>query len=158
MFRFVASDVTSIYVGGKGDINAAPAVVAVFDLVKEGEAWRMNALPLDEKVKPETADASKVFRFLGDLSSLRGEAFIDENKAEQVAQLGTPIFSIKLSFATTEQAGVFYKDVNDPDFIYAVTTPNAPLYKISLKRFEGIQQPISYFKPEEKPDTIDKGT
>jgi len=77
LFRFISPDVKSIQIEGSEKKIA---------LMKEGEAWI---------IKEETAnkaDSSKVFVFLGTLSSLRGEEFIDENKVEKITELGSPFF------------------------------------------------------------------
>ncbi len=134
LFRFFSSDVTSVQLEWRGEVPDRA------ELAKVGEEWLIKG-PVSEK-----ADFSNVFIFLGGLSSLRGEEFIDEKKEERVAALGSPLFQVKLSLGSVRQEGYFYKTASEPDFIYAATTPKAPLYKISLKRFEEIYKPISYFK------------
>lgn len=127
LFKFVSSDVKSIQIEG---------VENKINLVKEKEDWLIGG---------DKADPSKVFNFLGSLSSLRGEEFIDENKVEKIAALGSPFFRVKLAVGAGLVEGAFYKE---SESIYAVTNPNAPLYKISSKQFEGIDKPMSYFKKD----------
>jgi len=58
---------------------------------------------------------------------------------------------VKLSVGAVALDGAFYKDESEPEFIYAVTTPNMPIYKISSERFKEINKPISYFKQDLSP-------
>jgi len=130
LFQFAVSDITAIRMEGRGE-NIA--------LTKKGEAWFMNA---------DNADPDRVAGFLGVLSSLRGEEFIDQDKAEKRSALGTPFLRINISEGKILYEGAFYAVESDPAFIYAVTTPNAPIYKISEKRFEEIHKPAAYFKKD----------
>jgi hypothetical protein len=138
LFLLFSSDVQSVQIAGMGQD---------FALMKEGEQWFIQ-MPASDKGNRKEADSSKVFDFLARLSSLRGESFIDTNKEEQIAAIGDPISQIKISMGAVSLSGKFYNKVDTPGIIFAVTTPAAPLYKISLRDFEGINQPVSYFRME----------
>jgi len=135
LFRFVAPDVQSIHIEGPA------GKIALF---KKGGAWTGNS---------EKADPSKVMSFLGVLSSLRGDEFIDENKTETIAGLGDPFFRVKLSSGTVAE-GSFYKVATKPEWIYAATNPDMPIYNISSERFEEINKPWAYFKQDLSPAQI----
>ncbi|MEK7702938.1 MAG: DUF4340 domain-containing protein [Nitrospirota bacterium] len=132
LFHFYSSDVQSFEIEGHQETIA---------LTKEGEKWAIKT-PTAEK-----ADASRVLEFLGRLSSVRGESFIDENKAEQIVALGDSFARVKITLGAISHEGKFYTRQGEPEAIYVVTMPNAPLYKISLKSFQEISPALSYFKP-----------
>ena len=156
--QFVSSEIQSIVfhkdigtvasAANEGGDSGVTAATVGGHLTKEGEGWQMHAIPSEEQGGTQKADDSKVSGLLATLSSLRAEGFIDENKAEKIAEWGDPIFSLKLSSGATGQEVAFYRDLTETDFIYAVTTLQSPLYRISRNRFEEISKPISFFKEE----------
>ncbi len=169
LFRFFSSDVKSIRLEtldhGTNQLDSQGHTVSqmgmivdegnqVVEIVREGEEgakadWLIKGPEGDEK-----ADGSKVFGFLGDLSSLRGDLFIDENKEAKIAELGNPFFRVSISIGSTAFEGAFYKVVSEPEQVYVVTTPTAPIYKISSARFDEVNKPRSHFKVE-PPDAVD---
>ncbi len=110
------------------------------ELVKEGEAWAIKR-PIQF-----AADPSEVDRFLGRLSSLKGDDFIDDNKEEKKKEMGPPLLTLSLGVGAVPQEVSFYPLKGEPEAVYAVTTPKAPIFKLSRKGFEFLTQAASSFK------------
>lgn len=131
LFQFSASDVHRIRMESPKQ---------QIELSREGEGWAIK--------KPVAAkgDASEIANLLGSLVNLKGEAFIDVQKEEKKRELGTPILEVDLGVDQVERKAAFYELKNEPEMIYAVTTPQAPIYKISRESFVLFNQPASAFR------------
>jgi hypothetical protein len=134
LFHFFPADVTSVQLTREKEGEGR--------LTQSGEDWTLG--------EGEKGDTGKVSIFLGGLSSLRGEEFIDEGKEETLAKLGTPFFKIRLGIGTGHQEASFYKGGDLPGPIYAVTTPTAPIIILSAQSFDPIYKSIDSFRPETK--------
>ncbi|MEK7748041.1 MAG: DUF4340 domain-containing protein [Nitrospirota bacterium] len=137
VFHFFSSDVQSFEIEGPQGTST---------LTKASEKWII-------KTPSESADSAKVLEFLGRLSSLRAESFIDENKTQQVKALGAPFSRLKITIGSggsVSHEGTFYTTKDEPESVYVVTQPSAPLYKISLKSFEEIIPDVTYFKSQDE--------
>ena len=167
LFRLFSSDVQSFELERSGQ---------KIEIAKKAEEWFIKSSPSDSGGTPpasvttlavgtttagggQKADSSNVFIYLGTLASLRGEGFIDEGKEKKIVALGAPFLKLKFSLDALHYEAAFYKGTEEPDVVYAATTPKAPLYKISLKRFEELDKPLSYFQqplPPPNPYAVDK--
>lgn len=140
LFPFVAGDVKRIRLASKQGI---------VEIDREGEGWSIK--------KPLAApgDPSEISNVLGSLVNLRGEDFIDDLKEEKVKELGAPILEVRLLVDQVEREASFYQAPGDPEAVYAVTTADAPIYKISHQSFQLVDQPPAAFRDRKVVSLID---
>ncbi|MBI3802234.1 MAG: DUF4340 domain-containing protein [Nitrospirae bacterium] len=110
------------------------------EIAREGEGWQIKK-PIQTK-----ADPTEVSNLLGSLSSLRGEEFIDDRKAERMKAFGPPILKVRLGVAEVEREARFYRLSSEPETVYAVTTPFAPIYKFSAQTLKAIEEPAATYR------------
>ena len=143
LFRFETADVKRIRIEGPR---------RELELVREGEGWLIKKplLGAAEGAGPLRGDPSAISNLLGSALNLRGDDFIDAQKEEKKKELGPPVLKLNLEVGAVEREASFYKlkqdgtlDVRNPDAVYAVTTPSAPIYKISAQSFQSIDQPVN---------------
>lgn len=118
-------------------------------VMRQGEDWTFQIEPpagSDRKTISGRGDAGEISNLLGSLINLRGDGFIDKQKAAVKQNLGTPILSLKLGVSKVERDSAFYRTENDPGVVYVVTKDFAPIYQISEKSFQAIDQAFSVFR------------
>jgi hypothetical protein len=147
LFRFAATDVKRVWIDSPRQ---------QIEITREGDGWRIK-WPGERSQKPNEAkgDPTEISNLLGSLSSLRGEDFIDEKKADWLKGLGEPILKLSLRVGDLEHPAHFYQAPFEPEAIYAVTTPTAPIYKLSRGAFHVLEEPASSYRDKRVVDLSD---
>lgn len=140
LFRFASADVKRVQI-------ESPR--REIEINREGDGWRIMK-PIQAK-----GDPNEISNLLGSLSSLRGDDFIDTRKADWLKGLGEPILKLTLLVGALEHPAVFYKAPFEPDAVYAVTTPAAPIYKLSEREFKILEEPPSSYRDRRVVDRVD---
>jgi hypothetical protein len=107
------------------------------EVAREGDGWAI------QKPFPSPGDPSEISNLLGSLVNLRGDDFIDEEKEEKKKEFGAPFLTVNLTVNQVAREASFYKLKGDPDAVYAVAGPHAPIYKISSQSLQTIDLPPS---------------
>jgi len=118
-------------------------------VTRQGEGWSLEIEPPRESPRKPIlgrGDSGEISNLLGSLINLRGDNFIDKQKEAVKQALGSPILSLKLGVSAVERDSAFYRTENDPGVVYVVTKDFAPIYQISEKRFQEIDQAFSIFR------------
>lgn len=131
LFRFASTDVKQVQIESPRQ---------QIEITREGDGWRIMK-PIQAK-----GDPNEISNLLGSLSSLRGDDFIDTRKGDWLKGLGEPILKLTLLVGALEHPAVFYKAPFEPDAVYAVTTPEAPIYKLSEREFKILEEPASSYR------------
>lgn len=137
VLRFAATDVKRVQIESPRQ---------QLDLARDGEGWQIKK-PIQSK-----GDPMEVSNLLGSLSSLRGEDFIDDRKEERKKEFGAPVLKVHLLIAEIEREARFYKLPNDPEAVYAVTTPLAPIYKLSAQALKALEEPAATYRDKRAVD------
>ncbi len=128
------------------------------EIAREGDGWQIK-WPSERsgRQKPIEAkgDPSEISNLLGSLSSLRGEDFIDEKKEDWKRGFGDPILKLNILIGGLEREALFYKVPADPEVVYAVTTPMAPIFKLSEQAFKILEEPASSYRDKRVVDLTD---
>lgn len=140
LFRFASTDVKRVQIESPGQ---------QVEIAREGDDWRIKK-PIQAK-----GDPNEISNLLGSLSSLRGDDFIDTRKADWLKGLGEPILKLILHVGALEYPAFFYKAPFEPDVVYAVTTPMAPIYKLSEREFRILEEPASSYRDKRVLDLSD---
>ena len=131
LFPFTPADVKVIRLASKqGSV----------EIVRDGEGWSVK------KPFASPGDPSEISNVLGSLVNLRGDDFIDEKKEEKRKELGDPILTADLTVDQVDRKAAFYQTQAEPETVYAVTSSDAPIYKISRRSFQTVDQPPSAFR------------
>lgn len=140
LFRFASTDVKRVQIESPRQ---------QIEITREEEGWQIR-WPRERSghQKPNEAkgDPNEISNLLGSLSSLRGEEFIDERKADWIKGLGDPILNLSLRIGDLEHPAFFYQAPFEPETVYAVTTPTAPIYKLSRGAFNILEEPASSYR------------
>ncbi|WDT74137.1 MAG: DUF4340 domain-containing protein [Candidatus Manganitrophus sp.] len=149
LFRFASTDVKRVQIESPHQ---------QIEITREEEGWQIR-WPSERSghQKPIQAkgDPNEISNLLGSLSSLRGDDFIDTRKADWLKGLGEPILKLTLLVGALEHPAVFYKAPFEPDAVYAVTTPAAPIYKLSEREFKILEEPASSYRDRRVVDLVD---
>ncbi len=140
LFRFSSTDVKRVWIDSPRQ---------QIEITREGDDWRIKK-PIQAK-----GDPMEISNLLGTLSSLRGEDFIDERKADWIKGLGDPVLKLSLLVGELEHPAFFYKAPFEPETVYAVTTPMAPIYKLSEQEFKLLEDPASSYRDKRVVDLTD---
>jgi len=140
LFRFASTDVKRVWIDSPRQ---------QIEIIREGEAWRIKK-PIEAK-----GDPTEISNLLGSLSSLRGEDFIDEKKADWLKGLGEPVLKLTLRVGDLEYPAFFYHVPFEPESVYAVTTPSAPIYRLSRGAFHVLEEPASSYRDKRMVDLND---
>ncbi|MDC4223886.1 MAG: DUF4340 domain-containing protein [Candidatus Manganitrophus sp.] len=143
LFRFTSTDVKRVWIDSPRH---------QIEITREGDAWRIKK-PIQAK-----GDPTEISNLLGSLSSLRGEDFIDERKADWIKGLGDPILKLSLLVGSLEHPAFFYKAPFEPDAVYAVTTPTAPIFKLPQEAFKILEEPASSYRDKRVVDLADSAS
>lgn len=149
LFRFASTDVKRVWIDSPRQ---------QIEITREGDGWRIKwpgersgrRKPLEAK-----GDPTEISNLLGSLSSLRGEDFIDERKSDWIKGLGEPILKLSLLIGNLEHPAFFYKAPFEPETVYAVTTPTAPIYRLSEQEFKVLEDPASSYRDKRVVDLTD---
>ncbi len=133
-------------------------------VMRQGEDWALEIEPLKETGREAISgkgDPGEISNLLGSLINLRGDGFIDKQKEAVKQSLGPPVLSLKLGVSTVERHSAFYRTENDPGVVYVVTKDFAPIYQISERSFQDIDQAFSVFRDKRvlaltTPDVIEE--
>ncbi len=131
LFRFSPSNVKKI---------AMKSPLHVIEMGKEKEVWFIK--------NPISAmgDDAEIGSFLSKLTGLKGDDFIDQGKEEKKKGFGPPVLELNLTVGEMDRPATFYHQPPEPDILYAITTPDAPIYKISRESSAFLNQPVFAFR------------
>jgi len=129
-----------------------------------GGGWSMSLSPAPESGKKPVkgrGDMEEISNLLGGIVNLRGEKFIDLQKEAKLRRFAAPLMKITLKVGEIERDGSFYTDEATPDEISVVASTYDPIYQISRRALEGIQQPFENYRdrrifPLDRPDQIEE--
>ncbi|TAK00571.1 MAG: DUF4340 domain-containing protein [Candidatus Manganitrophaceae bacterium] len=140
LFHFASTDVKRVRIDSPRQ---------QIEIAREGDDWRIKK-PIQAK-----GDPTEISNLLGSLSGLRGEDFIDVNKEDWKKGFGSPILKLNLLVGGLEREALFYKAPLNPESVYAVTTPLAPIYKLSGEAFKILEEPASVYRDRRLVDLTD---
>lgn len=96
-----------------------------FLIVKDNDKWILKK-PIET-----AADQAEVNDLLSSLASLSARDFIDEGKEDLIKKISTPRLKVDIRVSGKERTASFYIPYAlEKDIIYAVTTPQEPIYKV----------------------------
>lgn len=119
------------------------------EMEREGDGWQIKK-PIQAK-----GDPTEISNLLGSLSGLRGEDFIDQKKEDWKKGFGSPILKVSLLYGGLEREALFYRSPLEPEAVYAVTTPLAPIYKLSEQAFKILEEPAAAYRDRRMVDLTD---
>ncbi len=131
LFRFSSSDVKRISIKSS---------LPVMELVKEKEVWSIKN-PISAK-----GDDAEIGSFLSKLTGLKGVDFIDQEKEEKKKAFALPVLELTLTVGEKDRSVTFHDQPLEPDILYAVTTPDAPIYKVARESIAFLKQPVFAFR------------
>jgi len=140
LFQFSSTDVKQIQIESPRQ---------QIEIVREGEGWKIKK-PIQAK-----GDPTEISNLLGSLSGLRGEDFIDTKKEDWKKGFGSPVLKLNLRVGGVDREALFYKVPADPGSVYAVTTPMAPIYKLSEQAFKILEEPAASYRDKRLVDLTD---
>ena len=140
LFNFTSSDVKRVRIESPRQ---------QIEIAREGDGWQIQK-PIQAK-----GDPTEVSNLLGGISGLRGEDFIDNKKEDWKKGLGEPILKLNLLVGDVDREALFYQAPFDPEAVYAVTTPMAPIFKLSKQTFKVLEEPASSYRDKRLVDLTD---